>query len=159
MATAGAADLVAAAAGLGACAARGRTEILTWPGVQQSEDVAADAGLCRAERVQLWAGVLPAADREGTWGTHRLDWTGECAALHVCIRGDDLLGLPFRYPRRADLARRGRGSGRCRRAGGLRPHRRRPPGPDDDRAVHRDDGSAIAGPDILVAAERHADWR
>ncbi len=53
----------------------------------------------------------------------------------------------------------GRGSRRRGRAGGLRPHRHRPSGHHDDRALRRDDGSAILGADLLVAAQRHADRR
>ncbi len=51
VAEAGTADLAAGAAGLRAGAARGGPEVLARPGVRQPEDVAADAGLCRPERV------------------------------------------------------------------------------------------------------------
>ena len=149
---AGTADLAAGPAGLRAGAARGGPQILARPGARQPEDLAADARLCRSERVVLRAGVLPAADRHGPRGIYGLDRAGERAALFVRLRGDDLLGLPFRRSRRADLARRRRRPGRRRRAGGLRPDRRRPSGRHDDRAVCRDDGSAIPGADVLVAA-------
>ena len=108
---AGAADLAAEPAGFRAIAKRGGAQILTGPGIQQSEDVAADDRLCRPERLVLRAGVLPAADRQGARGIHGLDRVGQRIALPVRVRRDDLLGLSLGPARRADLARGRRGAG------------------------------------------------
>jgi len=70
---------------------------------------------------------LPAADRQGARGRHRLGRAGRRVALPVRFRGDDRLGLPFRHHGRAESGTWRGLSGVLGRDGRLHPDRRRHP--------------------------------